>query len=236
MYDVIVLGATFTAAGIAQIFKKNCLILEQSFQAGSEFFGALQFGFGYDQKPKREKSIALQDSFLNGNMYTRHTEIYPYLQQADVLFGTQVSAIKKSENGFLCEVHGVQGFYTYEAKHIIDTRSNDEICALKTFNILIESSETPVFSGVYSEKGGLENHYILHLPLPLTCGYAEARKMIKNVVQQFSETQKLILSASVFDYQIKADYPKKRDGIICLTSKAYNNPVQAFEAGLEVTL
>ena len=236
MYDVIVLGATFTAAGIAHTFKKNCLILEQSFQAGSEFFGALQFGSGYDNKPKRNESAALQERFLDSDMYSWHTEIYPYLQQADILFGTQVSSIQKTDNGFLCVAYGVQGFYTYEAKQIIDTRSNEEISVSKTFNLLIESSETPVFSGVFFEKAGLENHYILHLPVPLSCGYPEARKMAQNVVRQFSETQKLILSASVFDYQIKADYPKKRDDILRLPSKAYNNPILAFEVGLEVTL
>lgn len=236
MYDVIVLGATFTAAGIAHTFKKNCLILEQGFQAGSEFFGALQFGSGYDKKPKRNKSTSLQKGFSGSNMYTWHTEIYPYLQQADVLFGTQVSSIQKTENGFLCVAYGVQGFYTYEGKQIIDTRSNDKISISKTFNLLIESRETPVFSGVYSEKAGLENHYILRLPIPLSCGYPEARDMAQKVVRQFSKTQKLILSASTFDYRIKADYPKKRDGILCLPSKAYNNPVLAFEAGLEVDL
>lgn len=236
MYDVIVLGATFAAAGIAQTYQKNCLILEQSLQAGNEFFGALQFGCDYDKKPNRKEAADLQERFMNCDTYSRHTEIYPYFQQADILFGMQVSSIQKTENGFQCTAYGVQGFYTYEAKKIIDTRSHDTISASKTFNLLIESDDPPAISGIRSEKAGLDNHYILYLSVPLSCGYAQAREMAQKVVRQFSETQKLIFSASDFDYQIKADYPKMKDGIICLPSKAYPNPVLAFEAGLEVTL
>jgi hypothetical protein len=199
MYDVIVLGATFTAAGIAQTYQKSCLILEQSLQAGNEFFGALQFGCDYDKKPNRKEAADLLERFLDCDTYSRQTEIYPYFQQADILFGMQVSSIQKTENGFQCTAYGVQGFYTYEAKNIIDTRSNDKISTAKTFNLLIESSAPPVFSGIRSEKAGLDNHYILSLPVPLSCGYSEARALAQKLVRQFSETQKLILSASDFD-------------------------------------
>lgn len=236
MYDVIVLGATFTAAGIAHTYKKKCLIIEQTFQAGNEFFGALQYGCGYDKKPKQAEAAALQEKFADRSAYAQQTEIYPYLQEADVLFGSQVSSIQKNENGFICVTYGVQGFYTFEAKQIIDTRSNDKISVSKTFNLLIKSEEEPAFSGILYEKADLEDHYILRLPIPLSQGYHEARTMVQAVVRQFSETQRLILSASFFDYQIMVDHPKAKDGILCLPSKAYNNPALAFEAGLEVVL
>ena len=51
---------------------------------------------------------------------------------------------------------------------------------------------------------------------------------------QFSETQKLLLSAWGFDFQVKADYPKIEDGILYLPSKMYADPLLAFGAGLEV--
>lgn len=236
MYDVIVLGATFAAAGIAHTYQKNCLILEQGFQAGNEFYGALQFGSEYDKKPKHPQAVEFLEKFMGNSLYTRHTEIYPYLQEADVLFGTQVTLIQKTEKGFQCVIHGCQGFYTYEAKQIIDTRSNEKISTSKTFNLFVESDEAPSFPGVTAEKTGVEKHYILRLPMSLSCGYQEARAMVMDVVQQFSETQRLILSASTFDYQIGENYPKTQDGVLCLPSKAYKNPVMAFEAGLEVAL
>lgn len=236
MYEIIVLGATFAAAGIAHRYKKSCLILEESLQAGNEFYGALQFGHGYDRTPRNEEAKNFQESFLGSDLYDRITQIYPYLQQADVLFNVRPVSIKKSENGFVCEVYGADGFCTFEAKQVIDTRADDEISISKTYNVLIESAETPEFEGCIFEKGGMDNHYVLRLPIPLGKGYAEARAEIQNAVCRFSESQKLILSAAAFDYKIKEGFPVTRDGIIRLPSKAYINPVLAFEAGLEVAL
>lgn len=233
MYDVIVLGATFAAAGIAHACKKNCLVLEQSMQAGGEFFGALQYGSGYEKQVQGEAAI-LRERFLNSNIYSCDAEIYPYLQEADVLFDTQIVSVEKTETGFLCTAHGVEGFCAYEAKRVIDTRCNAEMCHSKTFNLLVESKEMPAFTSVTIEKAGLENHHVLRLPVALSCGYADARAAAKKIVEQFSETQKLLLSAWGFDYRVKADYPKTEDGILYLPSKMYENPVQAFRAGLEV--
>ena len=58
MYEVIVLGATFAAAGIAEQCKHNCLILERRAQAGYEFFGALQFDVDCESDLCESKGIA----------------------------------------------------------------------------------------------------------------------------------------------------------------------------------
>ena len=50
-YEIIVLGATFTAAGIAQKYKEKCLIMERSTLAGYEFLSALNFGTEYSCEP-----------------------------------------------------------------------------------------------------------------------------------------------------------------------------------------
>ena len=233
MYEVIVLGATFAAAGIAHTYKKNCLVLEQSMQAGGEFFGALCYGAGCD-RPLYGEAAKLQERFASSHIYSCDAEIYPYLQQADVLFDTQIVSVKKTEKGFLCTTWGVEGFCEYEARCVIDTRSSEKMSHSKTFNLLVESKETPAFSGMTIEKAGLEDHYVLRLPVALSCGYADARAAAKKIVAQFSETQKLLLSAWGFDYRVKGDYPKTENGILQLPSKMYADPVLAFGAGLEV--
>lgn len=233
MYEVIVLGATFAAAGIAHTYKKSCLILEQSLQAGSEFFGALQYGTGYE-KPVQGEAAALQKRFAESNIYSCDAEIYPYLQEADILFGSKIVSVERTETGFLCTAHGVEGFCTFTAKQVIDTRCDEKMSHCKTFNMLVESKQTPAFSGVTAEKAGMEDHYVLRFPVALSCGYAEARAAAKTVVEQFSESQKLLLSAWMFDYQVQEGYPKIGNGILYLPSKLYENPVMAFAAGLEV--
>ena len=104
----------------------------------------------------------------------------------------------------------------------------------KTYNLLIDSKEEPVFSNVQCKKANGENRYILYCPTPLFYGYAQARAAAQDIIMQFSETQRLILSANEFDYHIKEDYPKTQDGILYLPSKVYENPTLAFEAGLKI--
>ncbi len=233
MYDLIILGATFAAAGIAQKYKKNCLILESTMQAGGEFFGALHFGSDFDKKPKNDESKPLWEKFRGGSVYGLEREIYPYFNEVDILFGIQLVSVQKGEKGFVCLAHGVEGFCTFEAKKVIDTRASEEISISKTFNLLIESREDPLFEGTDSYKVGFENHYVVRLPIPLSCGYAEAREKARSLIRKFSNAQKLILLAFFFDYQIKEEYPKTNDGILYLPSKAFENPLLAFDAGLE---
>ncbi len=236
MYEVIVLGATFAAAGIAQQYKEKCLILEPSLQAGNEFFGALHFGLTCKNRPQNSEAQELWERFSNNIIYENCREIYPYLQQVNVLFDVQLVSVQQTEQGFECVTYGVEGFNTHQAKRVIDTRSSEKVSSAKTFNLLIESKEAPAFPGIFWEATGIQDYYVLRLPIPLSYGYPEARAAAKKVIAEFAETQKLILSASVFDYQIMADYPKMIEGVRYLPSKAYDHPALAFEAGLEVTL
>ena len=209
MYDIIVLGATFAAAGIARHCKETCLVIEPSARAGYEFFGALNFT-------------------------VEETEIYAHFKHCHTLFCTEVVSVQKNDNGFACVIHGVQGFFTYYAKKVVDTRSNAEMSLSKTYNLLIESKEEPTLLNCRLEKTKGENRYIVYCPVPLSCGYAEARAAVRDLVGQFSITQRVILSADEFDYHIKEEYPKTRDGILLLPSKAYKNPKLAFEAGQRI--
>lgn len=209
MYDVIVLGATFAAAGIAQQYKEKCLVIERRLQAGYEFFGAL-------------------------HLDVEESSIYPYFKGCRTLFSTELISVEKTDDGFACVTHGAKGYCTYHAKQVIDTRCSDEMCLSKTFNLLIDSKETPVFSNVNCEKAKGENRYLLSCPVPLSYGYAEARAVAQNIITQFSETQQVILSAHEFDYRVKAGYPKTENGILYLPSKAYENPDLALEAGLDI--
>lgn len=209
MYDVIVIGATFVSAGIAEKYKEKCLVIEESAQAGYEFFGALDFS-------------------------VNETEIYPCFQKCQILFSTDLVSVQKTDRGFACVIHGVNGFYTYYAKLVIDTRCDAEMCVSKTYNLLIHSEEEPEFSNMAALKALGENRYVVCCPVPLSCGYVEARTEAQKLMEQFSETQRLILAAYEFDYRVKDGYPKTKDGILYLPSKAYENPKAAMKAGQEV--
>ncbi len=208
MYDLIVLGATFAGAGIASRHKENCLVIERRAQAGYEFFGTLDFA-------------------------GEETEIYSYFKNCHILFGTELVRVEKTDEGFACVTHGVQGFCTYYAKKVIDTRCNQEMCLSKTYNLLIHSQEEPDFSNCHWKQTKGENRYVVFCSVPLSYGYVEARAAAQDVIGQFSEAQRLILSANEFDYRVKEGYPKTQDGILYLPSKGYETPELAFAAGEE---
>lgn len=234
MYDVIVLGATFAAAGIAAALQEKCLVIEPRTQAGYEFFGALSFGTNCQKAPVRQAARDLQKALLpeNGCPYGGDRLIYPYFEASHILFATRPVSTEQTEDGFLCTVHGVNGFCTYKAKTVVDTRSSDAISISKTYNLLIESEEPPALEGADIQPGGLDRHYLLSCPVPLSATFCDARSLAQKYIARFSETQKLILSANVFDYRVKPEFPKQSDGIHYLPSKLYEVPALAFEAGL----
>lgn len=236
MFEVIVLGATFAAAGIAQTCQKSCLILECSTRAGNEFFGALNFGKNYEAPVCKDAAVQLQKKLLDSGLYGGERNLYPYFQNTNILFQTAVVSVTSVDGHFVCLTHGIDGYASFEAKRVIDTRSRDTMCCSKTYNLLIESLSPPVFSGTEAEKAPGNNRYILRCAVPADCSYQEARKAAFGVMQNFAEDQKLILSADVFDYKIKEGYPKNEAGILYLPSKAFDNPALAFQAGLEVAV
>lgn len=209
MYEVIVLGAGFAAAGIARQLGERCLVIERRAKAGSEFFGALR-NLGEE------------------------ADLHSQFEGCHLLFCTSVVSVEKDGNGFICVTHGVDGFRTYQAKKIIDTRCLSKMCRSKTFNLLIESQDEPAFANVRWERTRWENRYLLCCPVDLSCTYSQAREMALALVKQFSEKQRLILSADVFDYQVEGEYPCIQNGIVHLPSKAYETPELAFAAGLSI--
>ncbi len=211
MFEVIVIGATFAAAGIARKYQDKCLVIERSMQAGCEFFGALDF------------SVA-------------ETEIYPYFQDCHIRFAAELVSVEETKDGFACVTYGVDGFSTYYAKKVIDTRCNEEMCVSKTYNLLVHSEETPVFSDAVPVKALGGDRYLVRCPVLLSCGYVEARAQARKLMEQFSETQRLVLSANEFDYHTKDGYPQTKDGILYLPSKAYETPDAAIKAGQEVSI
>ena len=208
MFDVIVLGATFAAAGIAKRYKEKCLVLERSAQAGREFFGALRF-------------------------LEEEASIYPYFQDCQILFCTEVVTTEKTAEGFLCRTHGVNGYCDYYAKTVIDTRCSEEMCLSKTYNLLLHSKDTPDLD--HACQVG-EDRYLVRCPVPLDCGYAEARVAAQEIIRRLPAHRQLILSAYAFDYAVKEGYPKTENGILYLPAKAYDTPALALAAGEGVKL
>lgn len=241
LYDVIVLGATFTAAGIAQKYKEKCLIVERSTLAGYEFLSALNFGTEYTQELKSDAAKNLLEIFkqrdaFNGDricLYDCATSFYRLLEGKNVLLNTEIISVEKSCEGFVCTVHSVSGYHTYKAKNIIDTRVHDDMYDTKTYNFSVDGVEDLIkIPNVICEKWGFEHNYVLRCSVLPESDFIDARKMVAEYIKNLPEGFKLLAMASDFDYNIKPEYPKCVDGIFYMPSKAYKNPILAFDAGV----
>lgn len=241
-YEVIVLGATFTAAGIAEKYGKKCLIVERSTEAGYEFFGALHFGQDYEQKPVTEEAKKLLDVFAKKKafegqrvcLYDCAPSLYKLLEGKNVLLNTEIISVEKAaENEFLCTVHGVKGYRTFKAKRVVDTRVHAFMYSEKTFNFSVDTKDGFCkMPGMLCEKWGFERNAVLRIPMEKEASYSEARKKVYEAVKHLPDGAKLLCVANVFDYAIDSDYSVPEDGVVYLPSKAYKNPVLAFDAGV----
>ena len=209
MYEVIVLGATFAAAGIASRLKEKCLVIEGRGNGGYEFFGG--------------GSFAADEDF----------SVYPFFKECHTVFCAEICSVESCAEGFVCETHGVDGFFSYKGKRVIDTRATADISEAKTYDMLIESAKTPSFKSAVCKKVKGENRFVVELSVPLFCSFGEARLRASELVKGFLPTQRLILLADEFSYTVKPDYTKEADGILRLPSKSVKTPKLAFLAGEE---
>ncbi|MBQ6708755.1 MAG: hypothetical protein IJM97_07400 [Clostridia bacterium] len=239
MYEVIVLGATFLSAGIAQTMGGSCLVLERRTQAFYEFTGALNFGTSYDKKLVSEEAENFRKIFEERNIFANDRvclfEIsapsYKFFEGKNILFNTEIISIEKEENCFVCTTHGADGFNKFKAKRIVDTRVSDSMCDKKTYNILLHS-DNGIDSDSEIKKWGRENNFVMRCPVDLNDNYYQARQKAKEIIEKLPEDTKAVLLAESFDYQVKSDYPKIENSIVYMPSKAYENPLLSFDAGV----
>ncbi|MBR3942345.1 MAG: hypothetical protein IKJ55_03220 [Clostridia bacterium] len=240
-YEIIVLGATFAAAGIAQKYGDACLIAERSTCAGYEFLNALSFGTDYKNAPLSEEGKMLFKAFeskgaFQGDricLYDCAPLLYKQLADKQVLLNTEIVSVKKTDSGFVCTLHGVSGYKTVTAKQVVDTRVHVETVQSKTLNFSLDvEKEFSGIDGMLAEKWGFERNMVMRCPLEKNASFAEARNKILDAVLQLPEDIKLLSIADCFDYTLPETCETQADGMVYLPSKAYKNPVLAFDAGV----
>lgn len=239
-YDVIILGATFASAGIAEVLKERCLILERRPQAGYEFINALRFGTDYDQETITPQGASLLKAFCERGLMNDDRiclfecafPFYNHLKDKNILLNTEIVLVEKLSDGFKVVTHGVSGFKTHTARHIIDTRVVEEDIAQKTLNILVNGAEITLSDQYSVEKWGYEHDKVIKCPILRSDGFLEARKKAFRLLQDLPETAKIAMVADEFDYLLNSDYPKTVNEIIHLPSCSFSNPILAYDFGV----
>ena len=153
-YKVLVLGATFAAAGLAQALGEHCLVADRCGQPGWEFTGALQFGTAYETPLRTAAAEALRQEweqsgcFAAGgriNLLDGSAALCRRLQAcgSTVLLQSETVAIEKIPAGFAVTTHGAAGYRTWLAERVIDTRCPAAGIAHKSFHALLHTDAAP---------------------------------------------------------------------------------------------
>lgn len=243
MYDVIVLGATFAAAGLLQAYNGRCMVIERRPQAGYEFFNALNFGTGYEKRLQTKEALALRQKFVEKKafqgdrvcLFDCASSFYELLKGKNVMLNMETVNVTPTADGFSVTAHGVSGYRTYSAKKIIDTRVRRDMIAEKTLNLLISGENcdpTDLPKTLKTEKWGYETDILIKCPVDVNANYIEARRAVADEIKQLPKKYKAAMVADMFDCRLKGTYPEEKDGITYIPSCAYENPLLAFDAGV----
>lgn len=242
-YDVIVIGATFAAAGLVQVFGDKCLVLERRPQAGYEFLNAAKFGTDYDKALETDAAKALYEKFVEKQAFDGDRiclfdcagPFYSLLEGKNILLNMEIVSVEKIEGGFEVTAHGVSGYRTFTAKKVIDTTVHSDMVEAKTLNLLVNTDEenAPALpADLNTEKWGYEEDTLIKCGVAADAGYIEARRAVAALIDTLPAEYKVAFVADCFDYELKPGYPAEKDGIVYLPSCAYKNPLLAFDAGV----
>lgn len=212
-YDVIVIGATFSAAGFLSGYKGKALVLERRNHAGYEFISALRFGT-FGKAPETDEGKALLSELEKRGDFGKFgvkvldfaSTLYSKLLGKDVLFGMDILDIKKTDGGFEISVIGLNGIEKFTAKKVIDTTVKPCMIKEKSINMLVCrpvscTKPLPKADNVTVSESGFENDVIVKFALPTEADHIAARGAIYNYTvsddfKTFSEEEK----APGFDY------------------------------------
>ena len=244
-YDVIIIGATFSAAGMLQVFGDKCLVLERRPQAGYEFLNSMKFG-KFDKEPESKEAKEFLQKLKDKGLFTEYgvnffdaaSNLYSYLVGKNVLLNMEIMSIEKVEGGYKVVCCGVSGIREFTASKIIDTTPRKGMIEKKSINFLAgpaDENKAPIsdFAGIKTYPSGMKLDRICKLDLGCDEDYAQARQKIYDItVMDEFRGYRLNFVADAFDITPKAPAFAEDGGITYLTSCAYENGIDAFDAGV----
>ena len=240
LYDVIVLGATFLGAGIAEAVGDRCLVIERRPQAGYEFINSLKFGCDYEKPLKSSAAKSLLQNFeqngaFNGDricLFECAPHFYSRLLNKNILLNTEIITVEQNGDVFTVTTHGVSGYRIHQAKTVIDTRPSPQLTTAKYLNFIVNTDNNATLpDGLTVEKFGYECDTVIKCKVDLNDDFLVARKKVFDVATTLKGF-KVAMVADEFEYVFKTIDNKKVNGIIALPSQSFANPLLAFDEGV----
>jgi hypothetical protein len=228
-YDLVIVGATTAALGLAKTVQSNLktLIVNSTEMVAYEFVN----------------SYKLPGMYARGAMYSKEFREL----DADILLGTEIVGTTKRENGgYVLELLGVGGFRTVETGFVVDTTTGHEGgLSGKSLNaLIIQQGGEPVpqldWSGTVlleEEHKELYTTAILKFDCALDWTVAEARhQLVDHWLRRphVLESWRMAAIAFCFEEQVTEGSRVKVEGYHILPSAYYAEPEKSVNAGIQL--
>jgi len=237
MYDNIIIGGTYAAAGFCSgsagknlILSRNIYIedyspafrqcrLEYNTEAG-------QVIYDYFKAEGIVNEGLLSPAEAAVRMYKMAEE-----KQWNILYQTFVSEVRQETDGYTVKVHNWEGASILHCREVIDTIPRGRILK-KTFNALITTETSPgQYDGFEITKAYFNGQYILKCEIEPAASMTEARiALVKLLHSGKLKNPKLILTAVEFERRLECEQVP----YCVIPSCNDENPVESFEKGFEM--
>lgn len=242
-YDLIIIGATFEAFGIADSFKGTKLVIEEKAKPGYEFIDSFHNGTDYDKEPEtkegKEFKEFLDEKDMLGKIYVPEWAAYLSSwicrKNTPVLLMTNVLKITEYDGGYRLTVFNTEGINEFYAKQVIDTRTKD-FCG-KTLGAAIYSGRFESFHEDMKITGLTDTLTVVEVDVPDDFTYAKGREKFYEIWKNRPEQYAGCLVAAVADIFFKKSPVKDRkisDNYTEVYSTYFANPLLAYDGGAKI--
>lgn len=255
-YDIVILGATSAALGLANELKQKykTLIINRTSMVAYEFVNAYKRGENWNVEPETEFGRAIREELLREKIITKEeAHIYsagPIFYKAfkdlgiDILLETELISVKKEYEGYIISVYNVGGHDTIKARYIIDTTEREADIKSKSLNCLLTNKKKDVLPPIkldgveiYKEVDNKINTAILKYNCPLDTSLYEARHQVietwRNRPQELADW-KIAAIGLCFDVVPRVGFKQIGKFHVALPSAYYDNPLAAIDAGVNL--
>ena len=260
-YDLVIIGATSAALGIASEVRNRyrTLILNATSMVAYEFINAYKPGANWEKEPETEPARVLRERLVseniirsgNAHIYSAGPVFYKAFRalQADILLETGLVSAEEKEGGYELSVYHVGGFQTVHAGCMIDTTEREAGIRRKSLNcLLVNKEKSEPFPALSPEEAlSLEgadfhpdgdevlNSAIMKISAPAAASLQETRHKL---IECWERRPKAVANWKIaaiglcFDVTPSTGYREISKTHILLPSAWQDNPLSAVDAGV----
>ncbi len=249
-YDVVIMGATSVALGIAEELKQkqSVLIIDSTQMVAAEYINAYKPGRNWDKEPVSELGKAIAEKLRAQRVITKEGAHFyaagPVFYQAyrrlgvALLLDTEIIKVETAAD-YKISIYNCAGYDTVETKLLLETRDPDSLIAHKSLNcVLTGKTDFPALSvqglDFYPEQDGQFKTVIMKYHCSLDASLSEARHDLVETWQgrpRELRDWKIAAIGLRFDVTLRTGRPEVKR---LYPASAYDNPLAAVDAGSEV--